>query len=143
MAAAGLAAVAATVLAMLVTQPTKVQVVAPAPGPAAPQVLVLLRSGTSPSLGAVLYDPATRRLTTRVHDLRAGRRVPELWVIPAGGAPRALGLIDPRTTGSLVAAPGGNPFIASGATLAISLEPEGGSPTGLPTGPVVLTGDIS
>jgi anti-sigma-K factor RskA len=30
--------------------------------------------------------------------------------------------------------------MSAGATLAISIEPPGGSPTGLPTGPVVFTG---
>ena len=33
--------------------------------------------------------------------------------------------------------------IAPGATLAISVEPRGGSPTGLPTGPVVATGVVA
>jgi anti-sigma-K factor RskA len=33
--------------------------------------------------------------------------------------------------------------IAPGATLAISIEPLGGSPTGLPTGPVVATGVVA
>jgi anti-sigma-K factor RskA len=33
-------------------------------------------------------------------------------------------------------------MIASGALFAISLEPEGGSPTGQPTGPVVAAGDL-
>ena len=31
---------------------------------------------------------------------------------------------------------------ASGATLAVSLEPKGGSPTGAPTGPVVTTATL-
>ena len=30
-----------------------------------------------------------------------------------------------------------------GVTLAVSLEPQGGSKTGLPTGPVVLTGKLA
>ena len=34
-------------------------------------------------------------------------------------------------------------LIAPGATLAISLEPLGGSPTGAPTGEVILTGKIA
>ena len=32
--------------------------------------------------------------------------------------------------------------LARGAKLAISVEPAGGSPTGTPTGPVILTGDV-
>jgi anti-sigma-K factor RskA len=32
--------------------------------------------------------------------------------------------------------------LVAGATLAISVEPIGGSPTGQPTGPVILTGKL-
>ncbi len=63
----------------------------------------------------------------------------ELWAIAPGQAPRSLGLLRPDgiTTLDAVALP------ASGDTVAISLEPPGGSPTGAPTGPVILTGKLS
>ena len=35
------------------------------------------------------------------------------------------------------------PRLRAGAKLAISVEPPGGSPTGAPTGPVILVGEIS
>jgi len=64
----------------------------------------------------------------------------ELWAIPAStGRPVALGLIaaQGRFAGQI---PG---TARSGAvTLAISVEPEGGSPTGQPTGPVVSVGAL-
>lgn len=67
----------------------------------------------------------------------------ELWVIPAGGgAPismAVLGQLDAR----LQLAPAQAEQIRRGATLAISVEPAGGSPTGAPTGPVILTGEVS
>jgi anti-sigma-K factor RskA len=50
-----------------------------------------------------------------------------LGVIPSGGTLRLAKL--PRNIGA-------------GATLAISIEPPGGSPTGLPTGPVVFMGTL-
>jgi len=54
----------------------------------------------------------------------------ELWVIDDTGVPRSLGLLrDPVTQLATVLAPG--------LTLAISLEPEGGSPGDAPTGPVL------
>jgi anti-sigma-K factor RskA len=34
------------------------------------------------------------------------------------------------------------PQIREGATLAVSLEPTGGSPTGQPTGPVIASGKL-
>ena len=35
------------------------------------------------------------------------------------------------------------PRLRAGAKLAVSVEPAGGSPTGAPTGPVILVGDIT
>ncbi|MEQ8435348.1 MAG: anti-sigma factor [Oceanicaulis sp.] len=72
---------------------------------------------------------------------------PELWVIPPGegAAPQSLGLIA-SVSGDLtervaIDAETGR-RIAQGATLAISLEPPGGSPTGAPTGPVIALGAV-
>jgi anti-sigma-K factor RskA len=67
----------------------------------------------------------------------------ELWLLPAGGgAPislAVLGTLDARF--ALPAAQVGQ--LRSGAKLAVSVEPAGGSPTGAPTGPVILVGDIT
>lgn len=66
----------------------------------------------------------------------------ELWLIPAeGGAPLPVavaGDLDARIElkSSLAAR------LTRGAKLAISVEPAGGSPTGAPTGPVILIGDV-
>ncbi|MBS0250258.1 MAG: anti-sigma factor [Proteobacteria bacterium] len=65
----------------------------------------------------------------------------ELWLVQKNlGAPRSLGVIDegkPSTQPTLISY---KPDVIESATLAISLEPEGGSPTGKPTGPVVFSG---
>ncbi len=66
----------------------------------------------------------------------------ELWLLPAeGGAPvslAVLGELDARV--ALVAGQGAR--LRAGARLAVSVEPAGGSPTGAPTGPVILVGEI-
>jgi len=70
-------------------------------------------------------------------------RVPELWLIPAGGKPIAVGLVDGERT---VVLPMPATLMAQaklGATLAVSLEPPGGSPTGAPTGPVIGAGKLT
>ena len=70
-------------------------------------------------------------------------RVPELWLIPSDGKPRPVGLLraDRAVTLSLS---GELAALATGkAVLAVSLEPPGGSPTGLPTGPVIGTGPLT
>jgi anti-sigma-K factor RskA len=65
----------------------------------------------------------------------------ELWAIAPGAAiPQSIGVIPPDGVFHLDALP---PSVRAGATLAISIEPPGGSPTKQPTGPVVVTGALS
>lgn len=61
----------------------------------------------------------------------------QLWVIAAGGKPVSLGLITAQGSTRL---PLEQTRLSRGMTLAISLEPAGGSPTGQPTGPVLYSG---
>jgi anti-sigma-K factor RskA len=71
---------------------------------------------------------------TRVSGVPAvAGQVHELWVIAPGAAPVSLGLLDdaPLTVRY--------PVPPAGWTLAVSVEPEGGSTTGAPTGPVILS----
>jgi anti-sigma-K factor RskA len=62
----------------------------------------------------------------------------ELWVI-ADGKPRPLGLLTPEPGRPLMVQAS---LVPPGGILAISLEPSGGSPTGLPTGPVPYKGAV-
>lgn len=85
------------------------------------------------------HDIATLIPVARQDD---GGRVPELWLVPPGGAaPRSLGVLHASQPILLDIADRavGMPDTA----LAISLEPPGGSPTGLPTGPVVAHGALN
>jgi anti-sigma-K factor RskA len=64
----------------------------------------------------------------------------ELWVLPRGKNPVSLGVLKAeerieRPIDAMRAA-----LIQPGTTLAVSLEPTGGSPSGAPTGPVLYTG---
>lgn len=69
-------------------------------------------------------------------------RAPELWLIPAGQRPIAVGMIASagpttiRLDQALVA------HLGPTAALAVSVEPPGGSPTGQPTGAVIAKGTI-
>ena len=70
-----------------------------------------------------------------------GDRVFELWAIAPGATrPRSLGVIPPDGELRLGTVP---PDLRNGATLAISVEPVGGSPTQQPTGPVVFVGLVT
>jgi len=64
----------------------------------------------------------------------------ELWAIAPGATrPRSLGVIPASGELRLGTVP---PDLRDGATLAISIEPPGGSPTQQPTGPVVFVGSV-
>lgn len=64
-------------------------------------------------------------------------QVQEVWIIAPDSAPVSLGLL----AGESLTVP--YPQAPAGWTLAVSLEPEGGSPTGAPTGPVLAAGVIT
>ncbi len=67
----------------------------------------------------------------------------ELWMLPTEGSPQSIGLLPVnggRTSHQLPAAL--LALLKDSKGLAISIEPSGGSPTGLPTGPVIQTAKI-
>jgi anti-sigma-K factor RskA len=113
------------------------------------------KSEVPPSYLAVLDDPKTHQpvllamgwrgsdqLIVRAVDERpiAENRSLELWTLPPGEKPRSLGVVGAygrtlvKLSSDVDKSLGGIP------TLAVSLEPKGGSPTGGPTGPVLYAG---
>lgn len=135
--------------AVLAVASTAALLVRPAPVPPAPAaraasrgLIAILASPERPASVAVGYDPDARRLTIAPSRVAVGARAAELWVIPAGGTPRSLGVIATRAPSTRIAPAGVAASIAPGATLAVSVEPAGGSPAGRPTGPVILTGAL-
>lgn len=143
------AALAATVVAgllgvALVLRPAPVPPAAPS-ATAPPSAPVLLASIVSESgvVATIAYNPTAGDLTIAPGKFDAGKRDAELWIIPADGTPRSLGTIDPTRAATRPARSDVRRLIARGASFAISLEPRGGSPTGLPTGPILGTGKIS
>lgn len=69
-------------------------------------------------------------------------RVPELWLIPAGEAPRSLGLVSIDKAHTVAVPKDLLRALKPGSTLAITLEPAGGAPQGVPTGPIVAKGGL-
>ena len=67
-----------------------------------------------------------------VHDLPPGKSH-ELWALPEGGAPVSLGLLPHTGDHHRVLTPAQQAALAASKQIAVSLEPEGGSPTGSPT----------
>lgn len=101
--------------------------------PTAPLVAASLTGDAGMSFIAV-YDPGAAELRIRrTAGAPPSDRDLELWLIE-GTTPRSLGVIGAEAA---VPFPAGLP---EGTTLAVSVEPPGGSPTGQPTGPVVASG---
>lgn len=143
----GTAAMAALALALLVTRPAPIaDAPAPAPQPVATGLLLsatLADEGGRPLVTAALDTGREAVVVAPVGKEALDGRVPELWLIPADGTPRSLGLIDLGGTQRIDVPDTVIELVAEGAVLAVSLEPAGGSPTGAPTGPVVATGALT
>lgn len=92
---------------------------------------------------AALYDPATGSIRIGGDSFAGTGKAAELWIIPGDGVPRSMGVLEQAGETPMPVGPHNRPLIAPGATLAVSIEPLGGSPTGKPTGPVVATGLLS
>ncbi|MBV6825809.1 anti-sigma factor domain-containing protein [Pseudomonas sp. PD9R] len=67
----------------------------------------------------------------------------ELWAIPADGKPISLGVIPADGKGKVELSEAQKALIGKPIALAVSLEPQGGSPTGQPTGPVLYQGALA
>lgn len=70
-------------------------------------------------------------------------RALQLWAIPAGGKPISLGLVPTAGKGQIQLSNAQKALLSTPLTLAVSLEPQGGSPTGQPTGPVLYQGKLA
>ena len=127
----------------LVTQPPPA-VVATAAAPEEPMQVALLKPASGPTAFVATLDRKRRIMTVSPGAAPAPKgKSLELWMIPPGGAPQALGVIPSDRSAKM---PMPEAFEGSGDTpivLAVSLEPKGGSPTGHPTGPVVARGRFS
>jgi anti-sigma-K factor RskA len=66
----------------------------------------------------------------------------ELWLIEGDAAPVSLGVLPEAPQARVPLDRALAARIAAGALLAISDEPEGGSPTGAPTGAVLAAGPV-
>jgi len=139
-AASGFATAAALAFALLLSNP------APVP---APIVVVLQSTGAEgqmvSSFVASVGGDGRSLVTQPVQPVAlAADRVLELWSVPPQGAPRSLGLIKANGTTVLVREKLPATLLSGGtAALAVSIEPPGGSPTGVPTGPVVYAGKLT
>ncbi|MBA8877366.1 anti-sigma factor [Phyllobacterium myrsinacearum] len=113
-------------------------------GPAPTQLIASMSSDSGPLRSVAIFDDKSRklRITLVSGDIPRDKSL-ELWLIAGKDAPVSLGVL---------ASPKGTEFnvptsiaakLRDGTTLAISVEPVGGSPSGTPTGAVVAAGSVS
>jgi anti-sigma-K factor RskA len=120
-----------------------VEVKTPAPAAAA-QYVALLQSGGGAPAFILTVDAATKNFTVRKVGAQpeVGRSY-ELWIVSDKlQRPRSLGVIGRNEFTARPVLSGYDADLVNQATYAVSVEPEGGSPSGAPTGPVVFTGKL-
>ena len=139
-------AVAASLILFLAFQPRPASQNPPAQAGRSESIPMVAMLGDKSAIKVVAsWDPAARQLVLAVPgeisvDTLHSR---ELWVIPAGGKPRSLGMMPVGKQMHMRLAEALAELLQHGATIAISIEPPGGSRTGAPTGPVVASGALT
>jgi anti-sigma-K factor RskA len=137
----GLAAASLAAVVVLATRPPEI-IAPPTPGE-----LLNARLDTSGGqhLFVAAYDPVREKLivTSLVAPGTDPIHVHELWLIPADGKPRSLGQIEPGTSKTLPMPQGLSAMAQEGASIAVSVEPLGGSKENGPSGPVAAIGKLA
>jgi anti-sigma-K factor RskA len=101
-------------------------------------VAVFQKDEQSPAF-VMSVDTDKRTVTVRqVAAERLADKSYQLWIAAQpGAAPQSLGVLETDDFTVKATLAGYDPAVINSATFGISLEPLGGSPTGLPTGPVI------
>ena len=112
--------------------------------PAPSRFVAVLQSGPDAPAFIMTVDLAQRSLTVRrvSAEEQTGKSY-ELWLVSDKyPAPRSLGVIGAGEFTQVPALQAYDRNTIEGATFAVSLEPVGGSPTGVATGPVLFSGKL-
>ncbi len=146
--AAGFAAAAIGLGAWMLTHPSTVTVTTvetEIPTPVQPAYVAVVADAMAQPIWLLSAYPNAGTLQARAINVAplANNQAYELWMLPNGGAaPVSLGLLPMTGDTQLPLDAQRNAILANTGTLAVSLEPAGGSPTGAPTGPVVYTAPL-
>ncbi|AQR74409.1 anti-sigma factor domain-containing protein [Sphingomonas sp. LM7] len=130
-------AAAALFAVLLLTRP------APEPIRPAEAAVAQLLDQSGAALLVARYDQASGTLRVRAVRLPESQRVPELWVVPAGGAPQSLGLINRTGVSNVAAEPAVRALLQDGAVIAVTLEPADGLPHQAPSGAILGSAPLS
>lgn len=143
--AIGSSIAAALLLTVVIVRPDSVAPVTPPPQLAQNGVVLVAQIAPVAQGAAVsaVYNPATGSLRVAAAALVDGSHSPELWVINGKEAPYSLGILDANRPTAVAISTADRARFSAGATLAVTIEPIGGSPSGKPTGAVVAQGALT
>jgi anti-sigma-K factor RskA len=100
-----------------------------------------LRGASDPGVVAFQIDKQRRHMVVfaAVAPAASGKDY-ELWILSPGGKSTSLGVFKAGTRNERPLPPGMGEVLSHGAPMKVTLEPTGGTPGGLPTGPTVFHG---
>ena len=144
---AGLVTAIAAALALVVVpnviRPDRPVPMAPVAPASQPTLMAKIVSGDRATAFVVAYQSDTHELlvTPAIAGLADGQDH-ELWVIGASGIPVSLGVVDDTAPTRLVVPAAKLADLKASATMALTVEQDGGSPTGQPTSAPVAAGPL-
>lgn len=116
---------------------------APAPPVMHPIATLASMAGAAPVVASLSGDGRWLQLVPARPVVAASTQSYELWLLPSdGSAPVSVAVLG-ELAAQLQVPDALRGRLQTGAKLAVSVEPAGGSPTGAPTGPVILVGAIN
>ena len=143
----------AAVCALALLNVVRVPETSPSPQPPAvavapvvtpmPMATTLARDDGKPGFVASVDQRSGRMTITPLDPVVEAGRVQELWLIPADGTPRSLGIVSAERAQAAQVPEKWLALLEAGAIFAITLEPPGGGPGGNPSGPVTAKGAIA
>ena len=140
-----LAVTAASLAAVVFLAARPPEVITQPRPPMGPMMNARLMSDGGQPLFLAAYDP--ERKSILVASLVPPGADPdhshELWLIPADGKPRSLGLIDPGASKAMPMSEPMAEMTTEGVSLAVSVEPRGGSQQAGPSGPLAAVGKLA
>lgn len=107
-----------------------------------PAVSIVANEQGQPLWYVQLIDNARAEISVQTNPTAQPDNDYQLWLIREDGSPVSVGLLPQSGSRTLTLSADVRQGLTNGRVLAVSLEPEGGSPEPVPTGPVLYTAAI-
>jgi anti-sigma-K factor RskA len=112
--------------------------------PQAQKLVVTIARKEGATAFVASYDPTLRQIVlVPSAKLNIEGKVPELWIAARGGNAISLGVIDGAHAQQIIIPEQLAPHARTGSSLIVTLEPPGGAPGGVATGPAIAQGVFS